>query len=59
MKNVQIQSFSGQYFPVFQLDTEIYSVISVFSPNNGKYGTEKTPYLDILTWNGITWNVLT
>ena len=26
--------FSGQYFPIF-------------SPNTGKYGPEKTPYLDI------------
>ena len=30
---VQIQSFSGQYFSVFGLNT-------------GKYGPEKTPYLD-------------
>ena len=33
MKSVQIQSFSGLYFPVFRLNT-------------GKYGPEKTPYLD-------------
>ena len=49
--------FSGPYFSVFRLNTEIYSVnlriqseyrkISVFSPNTGKYGSEKTPYLDI------------
>ena len=32
-KSVQIRSFSGLYFPVF-------------SPNTGKYGPEKTPYLD-------------
>ena len=37
--------FSGPYFPVFRLNTEIYEV---FSPNTGKYGAEKTPYLDIL-----------
>ena len=30
--------FSGPYFPV-----------SVFSPNTGKYGPEKTPYLDTFT----------
>ena len=33
MKSVQIASFSGPYFPVS-------------SPNTGKYGPEKTPYLD-------------
>ena len=33
--------FSG---PCFQSP---YSKISVFSPNAGKYGPEKTPYLDI------------
>ena len=33
VKTVQIRSFSGPYFPVF-------------SPNTGKYGSEKTPYLD-------------
>ena len=33
MKSVQILSFSGPYFPVFGLNT-------------GKYGPEKTPYLD-------------
>ena len=36
--------FSGPYFPLFGLNTEIY--FSVFSPNTGKYGPEKTPYLD-------------
>ena len=34
MKSVQILSFSGPCFPIF-------------SPNTGKYGPEKTPYLDI------------
>ena len=70
--------FSGPYFPVFGLNTEIYEVnlhiqseyreirtrknsvfgnflrsgfsskfsTSIFSPNTGKYGPEKTPYLD-------------
>ena len=32
-KSVQIRSFFGPYFPVF-------------SPNAGKYGPEKSPYLD-------------
>ena len=32
VKSVRIRSFSGPYFPVF-------------SPNAGKYGLEKTPYL--------------
>ena len=35
--------FSGPYFPSFGLNT---SYLSVFSPNAGKYGPEKTPYLD-------------
>ena len=33
MKSVQIGVFPGPYFPVF-------------SRNTGKYGPEKTPYLD-------------
>ena len=32
--------FSGPYFPAFRLNTEIYGV------DEGKYGPEKTPYLD-------------
>ena len=32
-KNAKYGVFSGLYFPVF-------------SPNTGKYGPEKTPYLD-------------
>ena len=40
---------SGPYFPVFGLNTEIYGVISVFSPNTGKYGPETTPYLDTIS----------
>ena len=38
--------FSGPYFPAFGLNTERYSYPSIFSPNAGKYGQEKTPYLD-------------
>ena len=40
----------GVYFYIFlysdELNTEIYGVKSVFSSNTGKYGPEKTPYLD-------------
>ena len=40
--------FTGPYFPVFGLNKEFYSVnLSVFILNTGKYGPEKTPYLDI------------
>ena len=52
VKSVQIQSFSGPYFPALGLNMEIYGVNlriqseSVFSPNTVKYGPEKTPYLD-------------
>ena len=35
--------FSGPYFRAFGLNTERYEV---FSPNAGKYGSEKTPCLD-------------
>ena len=35
--------FSGSYFPLFGLNTEVYSV---FSLNTRKYGPEKTLYLD-------------
>ena len=33
--------FSGLYFPTFRLNTDITEQISVFSPNVGKYGTNK------------------
>ena len=40
--------FTGPYFPVFGLNKEFYSVnLSVFILNTGKYGPEKTPYMDI------------
>ena len=35
--------FSGPYFPAYTRDTEY---LSVFSPNKGKHGPEKTPFLD-------------
>ena len=37
--------FSGTYFHEFGLNTEKYYLL-LFSPNTGKYGPEKTPYLD-------------
>ena len=40
VKSVQIRGFYGPYFPVFGLNT------GIFSPNTGKYGPEKTLYLD-------------
>ena len=39
--------FSGPYFAVFGLNMEQY--LSVFSPNAGKYGPEKTPEKTIWT----------
>ena len=38
--------FFGPYSPGFGLNTEDKEFISVFSPNMGVYGSEKTPYLD-------------
>ena len=43
MKSVEIQTFSGPYFPVFGLNTEIYEVNGL---NTGNSGPEKTPYDD-------------
>ena len=38
--------FSGLYFPVFGLGTEIYRVNLRIQFKYGKYRPEKTPYLD-------------
>ena len=38
--------FSGPHFAAFQLNTRDTKYLSLFSPNAGKYGPEKTPYLD-------------
>ena len=38
--------FSGPYFPTFVLKRRDMEYLFVFSPNAGKYGPEKTPYLD-------------
>ena len=46
VKSVQIRSFSGPYSPVFGLNTERYQYLSVFSLNVGKFGLEKTLYLN-------------
>ena len=46
VKSVQVRVISGPYFPVFGLNTEIYYVNSVFSPNTGNYGPKITQYLD-------------
>ena len=35
--------FSGPHFPAIGLNMEI----SVFSPDAGKYGPEKNPYLEV------------
>ena len=40
MKIVLIRSYSGLYFPIFGLNTEIYGY-GVFSQNAGKYGPQK------------------
>ena len=42
VKSVRIRRFSGPYFPAFGLNMGIYSEISVFSPNSGKYGPENS-----------------
>ena len=42
MERVRNWSFSGPYFPAFELNTERYFVyLPVFTPNAGKYGPEK------------------
>ena len=38
--------FSGPYYPLFGLNTEIYSVNLRIQSKCRKYGAEKTPYLD-------------
>ena len=43
VKSVQIWSFSGPFFNVFELNTEIYEVNLRI---NSKYRPEKTLYLD-------------
>ena len=47
VKSLQILSFSGPYFPVFRLNTEIYGVNFRIKSEYRKIRTRKTPYLDI------------
>ena len=44
MKSVRIRSFSGPYFPAFELIQTDTPYLSVFSPNAGKRGPEKNKY---------------
>ena len=46
VKSVQIRSFSGPYFPVLELNTEIYSINHIIQSEYGKIRTRKTPYLN-------------
>ena len=46
VKSVQIQSFSGPYFPVFGLNTERYCVSLRVQSECGKIRTIKTPNKD-------------
>ena len=50
--------FSGPYFPPSGLNTERYSVSLSIRSECGKYGPEKTPYLDtfhaLLDYSGNT-----
>ena len=41
VKSVRIRSYSGSYFPAFELNTPY---LSVFSPNAGKYGPDNSEY---------------
>ena len=41
--------FSGPHFLAFGLNTRDTEYLSVFSPNAGKYGPEKTPYWTLFT----------
>ena len=46
MKSVQIWSFSGPYFPVFELNTVIYCVNLRIQSEYGETRTKKTPHSD-------------
>ena len=46
VKCVYIRSFSGSYFPAFDLNTEIYSVNLSTQSKCGKIRTRKTPKTD-------------
>ena len=46
VKSVQIRSFSGPCFPVFELNTKIYAINLRIQSEWRKKRTRKTPYLD-------------
>ena len=48
-KSVRIRSFSGSYFPTFEVNTEKYSVSLHIHPDAGKYGPEKPRILTLFT----------
>ena len=56
VKSVWIRSFSGPYFPVFGLNTEIYSVNLRIQSECGKIQTRKTQNTDTFytVWFGIS-----
>ena len=47
VKSVQIRSFFWSVFSYVRAEYGEIGIISLHSPNAGKYGPEKTPYLDI------------
>ena len=51
VKNTEF--FLVRIFPYLDWIRRFTSYITVFSPKTGKYGPEKTPYLDILHAVGI------
>ena len=55
VKSVQIGRF---FWSVFSRIRTEYGEILHISPNAGKYGPEKTPYLDIFHTVGFTWKCL-
>ena len=57
VKSVQIRSFFWSIFSFIRTEYgEIRSIVSVFSPNTGKYGAEKTPYL--VTFHAVKDNLI-
>ena len=46
VKSVQIRSFYWSVFSRIRTEYGETEYLSVFSSNTGKYGPEKTPYLD-------------
>ena len=46
VKSVGTRSFSGQYFPVFGLNTERHEVFLLIQSEFGKIRTRKTPNMD-------------